>query len=80
MKHQVQADPALAYMGWSNDYHPRRDVAEWLKANMGKRAVFSSKWGWKGRWSVSHRSTYSLFSFSKQSDAVLFKLAWGGTL
>ncbi len=79
MKHKVMADPDLAFRDFNgNTYYPRTDVAEWLRKTMGKRGVFSSKWGWKGRWSVTHRVTESIFSFEKQSDAVMFKLRWGG--
>lgn len=78
MKYRVEADPDLVFRAWNDDYHPRSDVADWLRATMGKRGVYSSKWGWKGRWTVSSRVTFSLFSFANQSDAVLFKLRWGG--
>lgn len=67
-------------MGNDMLYYPRADINVWLKNTLGKRGMFSSKWGWQGRWSVSHRSTFALFSFMQKSDAVLFKLTWGGSL
>jgi hypothetical protein len=78
MKHEVRAAPELVSVNDQGIYYPRMDVQQWMLGSMGKRAIYSSKWGWKGRWSVSGRGTFSLFSFASKSDAVLFKLRWGG--
>lgn len=78
MEHDVKVHPSLAFRSFDGTYYPQRDVELWLKTNLGKRGVYSSRWGWKGRWTVSHRATFSLFSFANKRDAVLFKLTWGG--
>lgn len=80
MDHQVRTDPQLVFLSHAGLYHPRSDVQDWLKKTLGHRGIYSSKWGWRGRWSVSSRSTYGLFSFARKQDAVMFKLRWGGTL
>lgn len=65
----------------------RYDIKDWLLENIGRAAIYSSRWGWKGKWFVRSRSvkdrTISDFwqvCFFNKEDAIRFKLAWQGIM
>lgn len=74
-KHAIKlSDKQTEYDFTNREVKPVPEIYEWLKKTLGKRAVYSSKWGWKGRWRLSN----SCVIFIHKQDAMLFKLRWGG--
>jgi hypothetical protein len=67
---------------WLDDYgqvRVRFDIASWLEKNIGKKAIYSSKWGWKGRWTIITKDNSDWhFCFTRPRDALLFKMTWAG--
>lgn len=76
MDHRVKTKPE--YMFFNTSCHVRSDVREWLEKQIGRAGYYSSKRGWVGRWIATGMGNHCVFRFKKSSDAMLFKLTWGG--
>lgn len=63
----------------SSFMRPSEAVEQWLLANVGKEMVFSSKWGWKGKWRAVRINGLNHFAFADPKKAMMYKLVWSGT-